>query len=243
MSQTFTTPKGTPLPLLMIPKKIKRPDGSTYIELKPYLQVQHRLIWFREEAPDWTLRTEIRDQTADSATIQAFIETPEGRIRSTGMKREDAAGWSDFLEKAETGAIGRALAHAGFGTQFAIEMEDGAAEGFPVDSPAPPKPVEGQAWGPPPPNQAFQPPPGASPPAVEPRRKNSLTVKQESYLCVLVKQKLEPSATNDVALLAALNAWAGTQYQAWQDINFQQATTHIEALKAHGTKPDADLPF
>jgi hypothetical protein len=32
---------------------------------------------------------------------------------------EKAASFSDFLEKAETGAIGRALAALGYGTQFA----------------------------------------------------------------------------------------------------------------------------
>jgi hypothetical protein len=37
---------------------------------------------------------------------------------ATGYKSEKAASFSEFAEKAETGAIGRALAALGFGTQF-----------------------------------------------------------------------------------------------------------------------------
>jgi hypothetical protein len=37
---------------------------------------------------------------------------------ATGTKSEKAASFPDFIEKAETGAIGRALAALGFGTQF-----------------------------------------------------------------------------------------------------------------------------
>jgi len=52
---------------------------------------------------------------------------------STSHKFEDAVGFADFREKAETGAIGRALALIGYGTQFcADELDEGARI---VDSP------------------------------------------------------------------------------------------------------------
>jgi hypothetical protein len=254
--ESYETPGGKRLPLLGIPKKVKRPDGSSYVQVNPYMQVQHRLVWFREVNPDWTIRTEVRDLTLDSAIIQSFIESPEGRVISTGMKRETAAGWEDFLEKAETGAIGRALAAAGFGTQFAVEMEDGAAEGAPVDSPSPTTGTEPAGWVPPPPvagQPPYQPSPqpvtttsiqGANPPSAPPRRPfGSMTAGQEGFLCDLVRKKLEPGANTNAALVAALNVWAGTQYAGLADISFPNARLHIEALKAYGMKPDSDLPF
>jgi hypothetical protein len=39
-------------------------------------------------------------------------------------KQENKQGFADHLEKAETGAIGRALGIAGFGTQFAPEFDE-----------------------------------------------------------------------------------------------------------------------
>jgi hypothetical protein len=157
------------------------------------------------------------------------------------MKRETAQGWEDFLEKAETGAIGRALAAAGFGTQFAVEMEDGAAEGAPVDSPSP----GGPGFAPPNPQPVTTAPiQGANPPSAPPKRPfGSMTAGQEGFLCDLVKKKLEPGANTNAALVAALNAWAGTQYASLAGISFPNARLHIEALKAYGVKPDSDLPF
>lgn len=128
---SFKTPKGTELPL-------------KNIQGKQYLQVAHRLIWFREDHPSWTIETEIRTPTPDSAIAKATIKDEAGRIMATAHKTENVKGFGDFVEKAETGAIGRALALCGFGTQFAEELEEGERI---VDSPimtkretAPPSP-------------------------------------------------------------------------------------------------------
>lgn len=43
-----------------------------------------------------------------------------------GTKTETRADFPDFTEKAETGALGRALAGIGFGTQFSPDVEEGA---------------------------------------------------------------------------------------------------------------------
>src|SRR5262249_3254316 len=45
---------------------------------------------------------------------------------ATGTKSEKAASFPDFIEKAETGAIGRALAGLGYGTQFTGDELDEA---------------------------------------------------------------------------------------------------------------------
>ena len=53
-----------------------------------------------------------------------------------GTKMEDFRGFPDYIEKSETGAIGRALAACGFGTQFAPDLDEIDANRF-VDSPQP----------------------------------------------------------------------------------------------------------
>lgn len=97
----------------------------TDIKGKPYLQVAYRLVWFREEHPDWTIRTEMVHYTSDFAVVRAEVADPTGTVLATGHKAESKDGWGDFLEKAETGAIGRALAILGYGTQFDPGLDEG----------------------------------------------------------------------------------------------------------------------
>lgn len=112
MSRTFKTPKGTELPL-------------QDIKGKPYLGVQHRILWFREEHPDWTIESEPLVATNDETRFKAIIKNENGRILADGFKREDKKGFPDHYEKAQTGAIGRALGILGYGTAFALELEEG----------------------------------------------------------------------------------------------------------------------
>lgn len=125
MSFEFKTPKGTTLPLLDL--KGKR-----------YLQVAHRLVWFREEYPHGSIKTEIIERNAKFVICRAEIVVPYGNngflSLATATKREDFGHFADAIEKAETGAIGRALALCGFGTQFAPEFDEEARV---VDSPLP----------------------------------------------------------------------------------------------------------
>jgi len=115
------TPKGTELPII----KLKGKD---------YLEVKYRLVWFREDHPDWSIQTEYVSRTADSALAKATIRNDAGEIMSTSHKYEDAKGFGDFMEKAETGAIGRALALVGYGTQFCgDDLDEGSRI---VDAPA-----------------------------------------------------------------------------------------------------------
>jgi hypothetical protein len=57
------------------------------------------------------------------AIFKAIVRDGAGGI-GTGTKSETAANFPDFIEAAETGAIGRALASLGFGTQFAPELQE-----------------------------------------------------------------------------------------------------------------------
>lgn len=109
----FRTPKGTTLPLLDM-------------RGKPYLQIAHRLVWFREEKPGYSIETDYVSITETSALAKAVIRDEQGRVLSQAHKYEDKQGFADFREKAETGAVGRALAMIGYGTQFcADELDEG----------------------------------------------------------------------------------------------------------------------
>lgn len=127
--KSFKTPKGTELPLLSL-------------KGKEYLQVAHRLVWFREEHPTGVIRTMLKAQQGEGkdeyAVFQAEIHimTEKGpMLVATAHKKETAGGFPDFLEKAETGSIGRALALLGYGTQFAAdELDEGSRL---ADSPMP----------------------------------------------------------------------------------------------------------
>ena len=113
MNRTYRTPKGTDLPILSL-------------RGKDYLEVKFRLVWFREEHPDWSIETEILSATENSAYARATIKDEQGRVIATSHKFETKQGFHDFIEKAETGSIGRALALIGYGTQFcADELDEG----------------------------------------------------------------------------------------------------------------------
>lgn len=104
----FKTPKGTKLPLRQI-------------QGKDYLEVQSRIIWFVEENPSYSIHTDFKLLTDKAAVASACIKIfQDGKVvrESTATKTETPQGFSDFVEKAETGAIGRALANLGYGTQF-----------------------------------------------------------------------------------------------------------------------------
>lgn len=123
-----------------------------------YLEVKYRIVWLREQYPEAEIATEIlhidldREVTAEVSEwdetlsksvkvtkhgkglviFKATIKLPNGAI-GTGAKMENAAAFGDWLEKAETGAIGRALASLGLGTAATDEMSEG--EGHVVDAP------------------------------------------------------------------------------------------------------------
>jgi hypothetical protein len=99
-----------------------------------YLEVKWRLVWLRDRHPDASVETELVSHGDSTAIFRAKIEIPGGGS-ATGWGSEAAGDFRDYLEKAETKAIGRALAALGFGTQFCPDFEFGAAAGKVVDSP------------------------------------------------------------------------------------------------------------
>lgn len=95
---------------------------------KDYLQVQWRLVWFREDHPDWCIDTDLinYDPEAKHAIFKAVISDETGARKSAATGSESARDFGDYIEKAETKAIGRALAILGYGTQFVgDELDEG----------------------------------------------------------------------------------------------------------------------
>ncbi len=124
--------------------QIKNRNGSA-----DYLPVQWRLVWFREHCPQGSIETEMLHLDLDRETeeegyawnnetrrsekvvkranglavFRAVVKDGKGGI-ATGTKSEKAASFPDYIEKAETGSIGRALAALGYGTQFAPDLDE-----------------------------------------------------------------------------------------------------------------------
>lgn len=120
-------------------------DPKAHIRKLPrggdYLEVKWRLVWMREEHPDWGIATEIVALDDAHAIVKATVSDPAGSVLATGHKREDKQHFADYLEKAETGSVGRALALVGYGTQFADELDEGERiVDSPVGRPAKPAP-------------------------------------------------------------------------------------------------------
>jgi hypothetical protein len=111
-----------------------------------YLEVKWRLVWFRNEHPEGKIFTEVEehDRHDGYARVKARVQydrtMEDGTVRtaiaeSTGT--EIISDFPDYLEKAETKAIGRALAALGYGTQFAtdFDMQNGDGTQHVVDAP------------------------------------------------------------------------------------------------------------
>jgi hypothetical protein len=101
-------------------------DHMMKLKGKDYLQVAWRLVWFREDHPDFGINAEALALTEDHAIFKATITDANGTQLSSGHGSESKKDFGDFIEKAETKAIGRALAMLGYGTQFAAdELDEG----------------------------------------------------------------------------------------------------------------------
>lgn len=110
-----------------------------------YLPVAARVVWFRERCPEWCIETDPVEINHEKqfAVFRATIRNADGKIMATATKKEDLKGFGDFIEKAETGSVGRALGMCGFGTENDPDLDDGRPgdEAHIVDTPEQPRPL------------------------------------------------------------------------------------------------------
>jgi hypothetical protein len=88
-----------------------------------YLDVKWRLLWLRREHPDAEIVTDHVQIDDRIAIFKATVTLPSGG-KATGYGSETAGDFGDFIEKAETKAIGRALNALGYGAQFGERGDD-----------------------------------------------------------------------------------------------------------------------
>ena len=158
-----------------------------------YLPVQWRLVWFNEACPEgkitivekiidpdrevekevtqWNPETRRSEKVTKRARGWAYFhiraEDGKGKV-GEAVKSECAVDFDDYIEKADTGATGRALAKIGYGTQFAPELDE---QHRIVDAPVDRQPVVTsagqQASRPAAQSQSTQEQPAASAPATD----------------------------------------------------------------------------
>jgi hypothetical protein len=134
-----------------------KPNEDSFVQLRgrggggSYLPARRRIMWMRgepDEHPDWTIETqEIKvvegtfkppaSVSGGYARIKANVYDSSGRLIASGTKTEYSERFTDFVEKAETGAIARALAVAGYGTEAALDLDEGVEDGRIADAPVP----------------------------------------------------------------------------------------------------------
>lgn len=100
----------------------------TNLKGKDYLETKWRIVWFKDENPQGSIQTEIVNY--QPLVVRAVIYNNDGVLVATGHGSANAGGksvvWAGReIEKAETAAIGRALGHSGYGSQFDPDSDEG----------------------------------------------------------------------------------------------------------------------
>lgn len=145
-------------------KRVWRPGPDVLIDVRgggKYLTARRRLQWMRQEPrphPEWGIKTELiehergtfKNKTGGGprgsmaqieggfAIFKAIILNESGRVIAEASATEWSEMFPDYIEKAETAAVARALAVAGFGTEQALDFDEGWEAGNIADAPVRP---------------------------------------------------------------------------------------------------------
>ena len=112
-------------------------QGVVNIRGKEYWTVARRVADFRKKHPStkgWAIETDIISVDAEVVIVKAIMKDPDGRIVATGHAEEYRAASkinrTSAVENAETSAIGRAMACAGWAGsgEYASADEMGKAD-------------------------------------------------------------------------------------------------------------------
>lgn len=112
----------------IIDKAQFRKERMINVSGQKYLKAGDRVVMFRADHPDWALETETVAIAPDFAVFKAYVRDSAGKVLSTGhgyctpdlAKKVSGR----FVEKAETAAISRALALAGYGSDDTLDDSD-----------------------------------------------------------------------------------------------------------------------
>jgi len=179
------------------------------IKGRGYLPVAARIAWFRHEQPRGLIETRIVSVDNWTANVQCTIRAEDGTLLAVAHGSayfDPRAVWAGrHLEKAETAAIGRALALAGFGTQFAGgDFDDEAL----VDTPQPYRRARGGA--------------PAAPPASEHAAVPSRVVRSGElrrwYDAMVEQFGATPELVRDALGVASALEWEGTLEEATERV-------------------------
>lgn len=135
------------------PDEVSKFDPRPYLRRvsgADYLEVKWRLVWLRKDDPNAVIDSELvregdfakTDRNGNVAFFPGALFKARATLSTgasaTGYGSETANDFGDYIEKAETKAIGRALAGLGYGTQFAPDLAEGQRiVDSPVQRPAP----------------------------------------------------------------------------------------------------------
>ena len=124
------------------PAEFTRELPNDDCSLSLYLDVKYRMLWFRLHRPNGKIDTEIIHVDEKSAVVCCKLYSDRSDpadqylAKSCAQRFVSQEKYGDrYLEIAETAAIGRVLAAAGYGTQFcgATDMLTGIIADAPVD--------------------------------------------------------------------------------------------------------------
>jgi len=99
---------------------------TTNIKGKQYVEVNQRLLYFRNESKydGWSITTDFLALDSESCVAQTTISDNEGRVIAQGTAQEDKSSSyinkTSYIENCETSAVGRALAMLGIGIETSI---------------------------------------------------------------------------------------------------------------------------
>lgn len=98
------------------------------IKGKPYVEVNERIKYFRENFKNWSLTSELVSIEDGVCVMKATVRDENGVVKATGYAYEKESSSfinkTSYIENCETSAWGRALGNLGIGIDASIASAD-----------------------------------------------------------------------------------------------------------------------